>query len=149
MPTIISIVYTPDHVDRRPADHYARVSLERVSLIEGVGIEGDTKGGGGRSRQLNIMSAEILAKLKEEGFDTDPGEMGEQIIVSGVNVAAMHTGDRLRLGKDAVVEVVVQRTGCDRFEHIQKLPKGSVKGRLGVMARIVASGTIQVGDVVE
>ena len=56
-------------------------------------------------RQLNVMHAEILAQLGTEGFKVGPGEMGEQIVVAGVDPAALVPGARLKLG-EAVIEVV-------------------------------------------
>jgi MOSC domain-containing protein YiiM len=145
---VVSIVYTPHEVEvRRPQDRYTRVAAERVRLVEFQGIEGDAKGGTGK-RQLNIMSAEQLAELRAEGFKTEPGEMGEQIVVAGVDPATVTVGSRWRIG-GAVLEVTIPRTGCDRFERIQGKAKQSVKGRLGVLARVVTGGEVAVGDAVE
>ena len=61
MPHVVSIVYTPrDAPQPRPPDHYVRVPVERVTLVENRGIKGDVKGRPG-TRQLNIMAAETLA----------------------------------------------------------------------------------------
>jgi MOSC domain-containing protein YiiM len=145
---VVSIAYTPrDVAMRRPQDHYARVQRERVQLVEFEGIAGDVKGGSGK-RQLNIMAAETLAELRAEGFKTQPGELGEQIVVAGVDTSAITVGSRWRIGS-AVIEVTLPRTGCDRFEMIQGKPKESAQGRLGVMARVVTGGEVAVGDAVE
>jgi MOSC domain-containing protein YiiM len=75
--------------------------------------------------------------------------MGEQIVVAGIDTAAVAVGTRVRLGA-AVVEVTLPRTGCSRFERIQGgRSKRSVTGRLGVMARVVEAGEVAVGDAVE
>jgi len=145
MPHVVSITYTPRDVDRRPADRYARVPLGRAILEEDKGIAGDLKGGG-RTRQLNVMRAETLAELAAEGRKTEPGEMGEQLVIAGLDAADFVEGARLRLGADAVIEIGIPRTGCARFEHIQGVTRQSVAGRLGVLARVVAGGRIAVGD---
>jgi len=148
MPQIVSIVYTPDSItEPRPADRYARVPLAAAELLEGRGISGDRKGS--PNRQLNLMAAESLAALKTEGFKTAPGELGEQIVVVGIDVDRLPAGAQLRLGETVIVEVVLPRTGCARFEAIQGHPKQKVGGRLGVMARVVRGGTIRVGDMAE
>lgn len=145
MPHVVSIVYTPrDAPELRPQDRYARVSVERATLVENRGIDGDVKGRPGR-RQVNIMAAETLAELAAEGFKTAPGEMGEQIVVAGIDPTTIAAGTRVQIG-EAVVEVTLPRTGCDRFESIQGKPKQTVKGRLGVLVRVVAGGTVAVGD---
>jgi len=60
MPHVVSIVYKPADVESKPADRYARVSVERAVLAPRQGIVGDEKGGTG-GRQLNIMRAEFIA----------------------------------------------------------------------------------------
>src|SRR5262245_13452741 len=144
MPQIVSIVYTPGDVERRPTDWYARVRLERATLVEGSGISGDLKGT--PNRNLNIMRAETLAELAAEGRNTGPGEMGEQIIIAGLLPSTLSDGMRLRLGATAVVEIDKPRTGCARFEYIHGVKKQSVAGRLGVIARVIIGGEIAVGD---
>jgi MOSC domain-containing protein YiiM len=145
MAHVVSVAYTPRGVERRPTDRYARVAVERVTLVEQRGIEGDLKGSGG-SRQLNVMRAETLAELAAEGRNTGPGEMGEQLVIAGLDPAAFAEGTRLQLGESAVIEVGIPRTGCGRFEYIQGAAKQSVAGRLGVLARVVAGGEVAVGD---
>ena len=146
MAHIVSIVYRPKGT-RRPQDRYERVPADRVQLIETWGIEGDKKGSKTK-RQLNVLHAELLAELGNEGFKVGPGEMGEQIVVAGIDPVAMVPGARLKL-RDAVIEVAELRTGCARFEMIQGRPRGDVKGRLGVIAVVVTGGEVAVGDAVE
>jgi MOSC domain-containing protein YiiM len=148
MPVIISIVYTPADVEPRPPDHYARVPVGTAELVAGKGIAGDRKGTG-RERHLNVMARETLDGLRADGCKTGPGEMGEQIVVDGIDVNGLPPGTRLRLGDEAVIEVVKRRTGCSRFEHIQKIAIKATTGRLGVMCRVEHGGTIHVGDAVK
>ena len=145
MAQIVSIACSPPTSEPRPNDRYHRDSFSSVVLIAGGGIDGDRKGKG-RDRQLNVMSAKTLAILADEGFKTGPGQMGEQIVLDGIEVDSLSVGARIRLGESAVIEVTIARTGCDRFEHIQGKLKKLVRGRLGVMARVVTGGPIALGD---
>ena len=149
MAHVASIAYTPRDVERRPTDYYARVLLERAMLVEQRGIAGDLKAAGtGGPRQLNVMRAETLAELAAEGRKTGPGEMGEQLVIAGLDWAAFTEGTRLQLGESAVIELGIPRTGCNRFEYIQGVTKQSVAGKLGVLARVVIGGEVVVGDAV-
>jgi MOSC domain-containing protein YiiM len=139
MAHIVSIVYRSQDSGRPPGP-YARVPAGRVRLVEEQGIDGDLKGTA--KRQLNIMRAETLADLAAEGFKTGPGEMGEQIVIAGLD-SPLTEGTRLRVG-EAVIEIGIPRTGCARFESIQGRSRGEVKGRLGSMATVVASGEVAV-----
>ncbi len=144
---IVSIVHKPAGIDPRPPDHFARVPLQTATLEVGRGIVTDSKGNR-PERQLNIMALESLEQLRAEGYRTAPGGMGEQIIVSGIKIDQLAAGTKLRFGKDAVIEVLRPRTGCDRLRQVQGCTPAQVAGRIGVMARVLVGGTIQVGDAV-
>ena len=146
MAHVVSIVYRPKGTGR-PQDRYSREPAERVRLVEAYGIEGDRKAGS-PDRQVNVMLAETLAELGAEGFQVAPGQMGEQIVLAGVDPVALVEGTRLKIG-DAVIEVGIPRTGCGRFEMIQGKPRGDAAGRLGVLAGVVSGGEVAVGDAVE
>jgi len=145
---VSSIVYKPEGSTRNQQDQYLRIPLESANLVVGYGIEGDRKGGNPK-RNLNIMSFETLEALNEEGFSTQPGQMGEQIVIQGFDIDHLSEGDQLQIGGDARVEVVSHRTGCQRFEHIQGKTPHQAAGRMGIMARVVAGGMIAVGDSVK
>jgi MOSC domain-containing protein YiiM len=147
MTQIASIVFKPAGVDE-PDDDYLRVDLDEATLIAGYGIDGDMKGGH-PDRQLNIMSYETLTNLRGRGFYTEPGQMGEQIVIHQLDVDNLPPGTRVQIGGSAVIEVVKQRTGCAKFERLQKRPRTEAAGQLGVIARVIAGGQIRVGDPVK
>lgn len=145
MAQIVNIAYTPAAIERKPADRFARVPLESAVLVASQGIDGDQKATRGK-RQLNVMFAEQASQLRNEGFRTSPGELGEQIVIAGLPLEEITSGTRLRLGDAAVIELGELRTGCSRFEHIQRRPPSAVVGRLGYMARVITGGKIAVGS---
>lgn len=147
MISVTSIVYKPEGTVPNPESQYLRVPVNFANLIEGYGIEGDRKGGHPK-RNLNIMSFETLEKLHEEGFKTQPGEMGEQLVIQGLDVDKLKAGDRFQIGEQACIEVVNQRTGCDHFERIQGKTPRQAAGRMGIMAKVTTGGIINVGDTV-
>ena len=146
MGELISIVYKPKNMDA-PGTKYLRVPLEQTVLVADYGIEGDAKGGG--KRQLNVMSDDAVQSLAAEGFRAEPGQLGEQLIVSGLDVDTLLPGARLRIGAEACVEVTEPRTGCGKFERYQSKTPQDAAGRLGMMARVVTGGTVAVGDPIE
>ena len=145
---VSSIVYKMEGKEPDPENHYLRTPLKSANLVAGHGIEDDRKGGNPK-RNLNIMSFETLEALREEGFSTLPGQMGEQIVIQGLDVGEMAVGDRLQIGDIALVEVISNRTGCQRFERIQGKSQKQAAGRMGIMAKVVTGGRISVGDSVK
>jgi MOSC domain-containing protein YiiM len=149
MSQVYSIVYQPQQGTNEPPYHYTRIPAESVKLIANHGIEGDVKAGHNPLRQLNIMSFEMQEALREEGFKTQPGELGEQITIQGFDVDNLPTGTLLEIGDEAVIRINKPRTPCDWFELIQAKPMQEAENRVGVMGTVIHSGVIRVGDPVK
>lgn len=136
---LASIVYSP-----QPGS-FNRHPLPEAMLLAGYGIDGDRKGGH-PNRNLNVMDQEMLATLAAEGYPTGPGVLGENLIVSGVQISSLAEGSRLRIGLEAVIEVVRLREPCYKLTALDARMPASVVERVGVMARVVENGVIRVGD---
>ncbi len=95
MGELLSIVYKPKNASGGEED-YLRVPLTQTRLVVDYGIVGDAKGGSPK-RQLNLMAAESLQQLAQEGFRTAPGQMGEQLVVSGLDLDRLPCGTRLQI----------------------------------------------------
>ena len=146
MPTIHSIVYQPVGQEYTgPIKDYNRVPAEQAHLVAGHGIAGDQKAGHHPARQINLLSREWLQRLAPVGYRTEPGQFGEQIVVSGLAVESLAPGVCLQLGSEARIEITKARTGCERLEAAQGLTIQGL-GSIGVLAKVVTGGTIRVGD---
>jgi MOSC domain-containing protein YiiM len=58
---------------------------------------------------------------------------------------ALPPGTRLQLGDAAVLEIVKGRSGCTRLEAAQGKSITGL-GPIGMLARVITSGPIRVGD---
>ena len=118
MAHIFSITYQPvdQPYEGERFSAFIRVPVEEARLIAGHGIEGDAKAGRNPRRQLNLLSYEWLEALRQQGYQTEPGAFGEQMIVRGLDVLALQPGERLQLGGEACIEITKPRTGCTRLE---------------------------------
>jgi MOSC domain-containing protein YiiM len=145
MASIYSIVYQPKDKTEEPPDRYNRIAVETANLIVEHGIEGDRKAGRNPQRNLNLLSLEWLMQLKPQGYKTEPGDFGEQIILSGLDVEKLAPGTRLQLGDDACVEITKLRTGCERLVTVQGRSIDGL-GPIGAMAKVIQSGPIKIGD---
>ena len=146
MPQITSIVYQPrDQQYAEGAVDFMRLPLESAELMAGHGIRGDRKAGHHPDRQLNLLSTGWLAMAAAKGYRAAPGQFGEQLILDGIDLVTLPPGTRLQLGDAAVLEIVKGRTGCTRLEAAQGLSIAGL-GPIGVLARVIAGGSIRVGD---
>ncbi len=139
-----------------------------MSLVAGHGVEGDAHAGATvqhRSRkrwrpqapnlrQVHLLHAELLDDLRARGFAVGPGDVGENVLVRGVDLLALPTGTLVRLGDTAVVELTGLRNPCvqlDRFADglmravLRTEPDGAVTRLAGVMSVVSAGGDVRVG----
>ncbi|CAG0988335.1 hypothetical protein ARNL5_03029 [Anaerolineae bacterium] len=147
MPTIVSITYRPEEHGRLEKG-YDRVPLQKAMLISEYGIEHDCKGGNPQ-RNLNVMDALTQSELTAEGIPTGVGVLGENMIIDGIDLRTVIEGTRLRLGAEAIIELIKLRNGCQQLTTLDARLPEHTRGRLGYMCRVVQSGPVQVGDPVE
>ena len=158
-------------VSRSPRHRFSKQPVDAVTLRVGVGVEGDAHAGvtvQHRSRkrwrpdlpnlrQVHLLSAELLDALAVQGFVVSPGDLGENLLVRDLDLLALPTFTRLRLGVDAVVEVTGLRNPCiqlDRFADglmqatLRREPDGTLVRLAGVMSVVLQTGVVRTGDAV-
>lgn len=140
-----------------------------IRLLAGLGVEGDAHAGitvKHRSRvardptqpnlrQVHLIHAELHNELRARGFDLSPGEMGENITTRGIDLLALPTGTRLRLGTEAVVEITGLRNPCNPLNGLRPGlmnavldhdAEGNLVRKAGVMGIVLVGGEIRPGD---
>jgi len=150
----------------------AKPPAQVIRLVEGMGIEGDAHAGATvrhRSRvardpttpnlrQVHLIHSELHDEVRDKGFDIAPGQMGENITTSGIDLLGLPTGARLRLGDSAVVEVTGLRTPCVQLDGIQpglmsavlgQAEDGSLIRKAGIMSIVLVAGEVRPGDPIE
>ncbi len=143
MVTLKSIAYKPQGTKEKFG--YLRQSTIEASLVEGYGIEGDRKGGHPK-RNLNVMDDLTLAELSGEGYPTGTGALGENLVLSGIDLRKLPEGTQLSLGSEAIIALGRLREPCEQLTEVDGRMPESVVGRVGVMCRVIRSGRIRVGD---
>jgi MOSC domain-containing protein YiiM len=157
----------------RSADHtFTKPNETSIRLLTGLGVEGDTHLGvtvQHRSdvrkdptrpnlRQVHLIHAELHDELQAAGFDVSAGKMGENVTTRGIDLLALPTGTRLRLGTDAVVEVTGLRNPCRQLDAYQQGLTAAVLDRdavgnlirkAGVMAVVISDGQVRTGDSID
>ena len=156
-------------VQRDGAHRFSKVSVGAITLLEGLGVEGDAHAGATvqhRSRvrrdptqpnlrQVHLIHAELLDHVNVLGYDVGPGALGENITTRGIDLLDLPTGTVLHLGDHARVEVTGLRNPCvqiDRYrsgllkEVLHTTDDGTVVRLAGVMGVVLAGGEVRLGD---
>lgn len=154
-----------------PRHSFSKSNQLSITLIEGIGVEGDAHAGEkvkhrfhrrykphlDNLRQVHLMHAELFDELREAGFAVAPGALGENITTRGVDLLALPTATRLHIGRQAVIELTGLRNPCvqiDRFQEgllgqmIERTADGAKRFRSGVMSVVLAGGEVMPGDVI-
>ena len=149
----------------------SKPNVERIRLLEGLGVEGDAHMGATvkhRSRvardptqpnlrQIHLIHAELFDELRAKGFNVTPGLMGENVTTQGIDLLALPAGTRLHLGGVAIVQVTGLRNPCYQLDGLQqglmqatlaRDAEGNLIRKAGVMAIVVAGGEVGIRDAI-
>jgi MOSC domain-containing protein YiiM len=165
MGEVIAVARSEDH-------RFSKQVVDEIRLIAGVGVEGDCHGGASvqhRSRvardptqpnlrQVHLVHEELFAELRAQGFEIEPGAIGENVTTRALDLLALPQTTRLRLGDEAVVELTGLRNPClqlDRYRSglmqavLERTPDGALIRKAGVMAIVLKGGAVRPGDRIE
>jgi MOSC domain-containing protein YiiM len=154
-----------------PAHTFSKPSQARLTLLAGLGVEGDAHAGvtvKHRSRverdpsqpnlrQVHLLPSELFDELRADGYALAPGDLGENITTSGLDLLRLPTGTRLHLGETAIVEVTGLRNPCKQIEAfrrgllaavVDRDANGDVIRKTGVMSIVIVGGEVRPGDVI-
>ncbi len=158
-------------VSRRATHDVSKTNHSSIRLLAGLGVEGDAHAGATvrhRSRaardptqpnlrQVHLIQTELFVELRARGYAVDAGAMGENVTTRGLDLHALPTGTRLRLGERAVIELTGLRSPCRQLDGLQsgltaavldRDAQGALIRKAGVMSIVVTGGTVGPGDAI-
>lgn len=78
-------------------------------------------------------------------FGLSPGEVRENIVTRGIDLASLVPGTRLRVGS-AVLEITKPCEPCAFIDSLRPGLRARIGNRRGMLARVSASGEVRLGD---
>ena len=124
-----------------PAKKAAMVRRDSARAVEGQGLEGCAHARAGTKREVLFASAEHLDEL-----GVAQGATKENFTVEGVDVQRWPVGQRVQIGAAAEFEITMECDPCERMEEIRPGLQQELEGRRGMLARVVKTGDVAVGD---
>ena len=130
--------------------HIARVKgtpsdpVQEATAISGLGLEGDRSAYQGNLRQVLLVDKAIL---DEAGLA--PGQVKENITVSGLNLSGTKIGQIISIGDGVTLEVVGDCEACGKMDAIRMGLKDALDGKRGTLAKVLNGGAIKVGDTIQ
>jgi MOSC domain-containing protein YiiM len=159
-------------VHQSSSHEFSKQSVDSIELIAGIGVVGDVHAGAQvkhRSRvaadptqpnlrQVHLIHSELFDLVAQRGYGVDPGDLGENITTSGLDLLGLPVGTTLAIGADVILAMTGLRNPCvqiDGFqdgllsELVQRADDGSVVRLGGAMSVVVRGGTIRAGDAIQ
>jgi MOSC domain-containing protein YiiM len=120
-------------------------TVAQAVLIREHGLDGDAHAGKWH-RQVSFLALESIEQARTDGLEVDFGDFAENIATEGIDWVHLPISTRLRLGRDAEVEITQIGKECHKKCAIYYQAGDCIMPREGVFARVLRGGTIYVGD---
>jgi molybdenum cofactor synthesis domain-containing protein len=119
-----------------------------AQFIADYGIQGDAHAGPWH-RQVSLLAATDIEQMRSRGLpNLKPGDFAENLVLSGVDLAALGLGSLLRLGSEVELRITQLGKACHRPCAIYYQAGDCIMPRLGLFARVTQGGAVSVGDAV-
>jgi len=130
-------------------------SVEIIEVVEGKGISGDARYFGRLSRDTSQPTRRQVSLIEREQIAEHatalalpaiaPGAVRSNIETAGINLIAL-LGREIEIG-EAILRLYAPRDPCAKMDAIcQGLRARMMDQRQGVLAEVVRSGKVRVGD---
>jgi MOSC domain-containing protein YiiM len=114
--------------------------VDKIVLKTGLGIEGDAHAGNWH-RQISLLAEEDIEIMRQKGAKVTYGDFAENITTSGIDLAALPVGTRLRIG-NTELEVTQIGKQCHKGCAILKQVGDCIMPRRGIFAKVITGGEI-------
>ncbi|MCE3272004.1 MAG: hypothetical protein K0S57_2401 [Ramlibacter sp.] len=158
-------------VHRSSSHHFSKETEDAITLVEGLGVEGDAHAGrtvkhrsrvardpsAPNLRQVHLLQSELFDELVARDHAVFPGDLGENITTRGIDLLALPAGSVLHLGATAQVEVTGLRNPCSQIDRFQpglmaavlaRDAQGQLVRKAGVMAVVRRGGIVRPQDTI-
>jgi MOSC domain-containing protein YiiM len=164
MATVTAVSAAPEH-------GFTKRTAARIRLVTGLGVEGDAHLGrtvqhlsrvareptAPNLRQVHLLHSELLDDLGRAGHRVAPGDLGENLTTTGLELLGLPVGAVLAIGESAEVELTGLRNPCYQIDDFQdgllrrvlrKDADGSLVRLAGVMGVVRRGGVVRAGDTI-
>ena len=124
-----------------------KTPVDKAVVVVGYGLEGDAHGGDWH-RQVSLLADESAQVMREKGADVGPGDFGENILTTGVDLPSLPIGTKIRIG-DVELEVTQIGKECHTRCPIYYAAGDCVMPTRGIFCKVVRGGTLLPGTPLE
>ena len=119
--------------------------IPEAEFIAEWGIAEDAHAGRGH-RQVSMLSAESIDRMRERIPGLTEGAFAENIITRGLDLTQIKIGDIVRIGSDVILEVTQLGKECHEACEIGRTTGACIMPVEGVFTRVLKGGAARPGD---
>jgi MOSC domain-containing protein YiiM len=120
--------------------------VDEVVIKEALGVVGDAHADSTTHRQVSLLAIESIDKMRDKGFDLQPGDFAENITTRGIDLPSLPVGTRLTLGDEVVLEMTQIGKECHAACAIRQQVGDCIMPREGVFGKVIRGGNVKPGD---
>jgi MOSC domain-containing protein YiiM len=119
-------------VARDEMHRFSKMPVDSITLVSGLGVAGDAHAGTlvqHRSRvrrdpnqlnlrQVHLIHSELFVDAHAMGYELSPGDLGENILTSGIDLLGLPVDTRLLIG-DAIIRLTGLRNPCAQINEFR------------------------------
>lgn len=125
--------------------------IRKAAIAEGMlndnfGLAGDAHADCATHRQVSLLATESIGKMRKLGLNLGPGDFAENLTTEGIDLVSLPVGTRLRIGKEAILEVSQIGKECHTGCAIRKQVGKCIMPVEGVFGRVIRGGVVRAGD---
>jgi len=121
-------------------------TIAEAILKEDYGLIGDAHADCCTHRQVSLLAIESIDKMRNLGFNVDPGDFAENLTTEGIDLVCLPVGTRLSIGEEIILEIAQIgkecHSGCAIFREVGKC----IMPKEGVFAKVIRGGSVRARD---
>jgi len=113
------------------------------------GLVGDAHADCCTHRQVSLLAAESIDKMRALGLELKPGDFAENLTTEEIDLLSLPVGTRISVGTQTILEISQIgkecHAGCAIFRQVGKC----IMPEEGVFAKVIKGGHVKAGDQIE
>ena len=125
-----------------------KTPVAEVVIKKDFGVVGDAHADCATHRQVSLLAIESIDKMRNKGFDLNPGDFAENITTRGIVLASLPIGTLFNIGEEVVLEMTQIGKECHAACAIRQQVGDCIMPREGVFAKVIRGGRVRPGDTI-
>lgn len=128
--------------------HTPKKNVREGILKVNWGLMDDAHASKGR-RQVSLLAKESIEKAKKLGLNASFGDFAENLTTCGLDLLKLKVGQKLKIGKNILVEVSQIGKECLKPCAIYYKIGDCIFPREGIFVKVIKGGKVKVQDTIE